>query len=140
MSTRADKLTPLSNVQELFSDIPINLDISPVTGNLSRLLNEEAIKQSIRNLILTAPGERLFDSNIGSGIYKLLFEPFDELTSFALQTEITNTIKNYEPRANLLNVKLNPSDADQTYYVNILFSIINSQRTAQLDISLSKVR
>jgi len=140
MSTRADKLTPLNNVQELFSDIPINLDISPVTGNLSRLLNEEAIKQSIRNLILTAPGERLFDSNIGSGIYKLLFEPLDELTSFALHTEITNTIKNYEPRANLLNLYVNPSEADQTYYVNILFSIINSQRTAQLDISLSKVR
>jgi phage baseplate assembly protein W len=138
--TRADRNTSVSKREVRYSDFLTNFDLNPITDELSRATNEEAVKQSIRNLILTAPGERPYQPDIGSGIKNILFEPMDEITSIALTNEIKNTINNHEPRANLEDVSIIANEIDQSYYVNILFSMINSTQVSQMSFVLNKVR
>lgn len=138
--TRADKITEVSKRQEFFSDFTMNLDKSPLAGSLARVINEQSVKASIKNLILTIPGERLFRPELGSNVRKILFEPMDDFTVNMLKTEIQSTINNFEPRAILENISIIADEANQSYNVNIIFSIINSQQISQLDLVLYKVR
>jgi phage baseplate assembly protein W len=140
MVTRADKLTPLTKRREFYSDFLNDFNINPITGSLARTLNEEAVKQSIKNIVLTYPGERPFQPDLGSNIRRMLFEPIDDFTADSIKNEITLTINNYEPRARLIEVNVTPRDTDQSYYVDVLFSIINSQQVSNLQLILNKVR
>ena len=58
-------------------------------------------------MVLTAPGERFFNENLGSQVNNLLFEIVDDVTSIAIRKEIINVIENYEPRVKLLTVSVN---------------------------------
>lgn len=138
--TRKDKITELTKKSDQFSDFLINFDKNPITGALARVINDESIKQSLRNLILTAPGERPYNNTIGCGVYRLLFEPMDAITAMAIENEIRSTILNFEPRVSLVNVSVNPREEDQSYYIDIVFSIINTQVVSQLSLTLNKVR
>ena len=71
----------------LYSDFLGNLDLHPLSGDIATVTNGESLKQSIKNLILTNYGERPFNPNLGSNVYKMLFQPLD---GFAIQD-----IKNY---------------------------------------------
>jgi len=140
INNRASKITSFSKRDVRFADFLTNFDLNPITDELSRVTNEEAVKMSIRNLILTNPGERPYEPTIGAGIKKILFEPMDDITAIALTNEITTTIKNYEPRASLEDVSITANEIDQSYYVNILFSMINSTQVSQMSFVLNKVR
>ena len=87
-----------------FVDLSINFARNPFTDDVSAVKNESAIKQAIKNLILTTPGEKLFQPDFGSKVNNLLFEPLDPFTADALEEEIINTIKQHEPRVQLENV------------------------------------
>ena len=80
MAPRADIVQRTKPV-EYFSDFLNNMDVHPVNKSLGRVINEEAVKQSLKNLILTNSGERLFQPTIGSDVYKSLFEPNDIITA-----------------------------------------------------------
>jgi len=71
---------------------------NPLNYDLIALKNETAISRSVRNLIFTANGERLFNQNIGSRVSRFLFENLDDTTAIALRDEIEYTIVNFEPR------------------------------------------
>ena len=75
MQTRADKYTQVGKKQEFYSDFMNNFVKHPVNNSLARLTNEESVKQSIRNLILTNVGERMFEPDVGSTVNNALFEP-----------------------------------------------------------------
>ena len=79
----------------------MSFKVSPLTYDLIANKNETAIARSIRNLILTAPGERPFNPELGSQVSRLLFEPIDDITTQALKEQIENTINNFEPRVRL---------------------------------------
>ena len=74
---RADRITELSAKDEIYSDFLVNLNPHPVSGMLLRFVNEKAVTRSIRNLILTNRGERLYQPKIGSDIRSILFEPME---------------------------------------------------------------
>ena len=73
-----------------FKDLAISFEANPNTNDFSAVTNENAIKQSIRNLVLTSFGERPFQPTIGSRVRGLLFEPFDVFMSEDLKDEISN--------------------------------------------------
>ena len=137
MAPRADIVQRTKPV-EYFSDFLNNMDVHPVNKSLGRVINEEAVKQSLKNLILTNSGERLFQPTIGSDVYKSLFEPNDIITAENITYHITSTIKYNEPRVILLNVIVNPDN--YSFYVNIVFSLINNPRTINLNLILRRVR
>lgn len=109
-------------------------------GDIETLENENAVGQSIINLILTTPGERLFQNDIGSGINRLLFENISPQTTGALNKLIKLAIENYEPRANLIGMDITPSQDENSYSISIIFSVINRTEPVALDLILNRVR
>ena len=78
---------PLERVSQGFKDISLSFQTNPLTGDLIALKNESAIARSVRNIVLTLPGEKFFDEDFGSRISKSLFENIDELSAELQITE-----------------------------------------------------
>ena len=139
--SRAQHNTAYSKQPENYSDFLGNLDKHPLSGDIARVTNEESIKQSIKNLILTNYGERLYNPVIGSNVYKSLFQPLDGFTLNNIKEYIRDTIKFHEPRANLIGVSVNFSQNDKnTAIATIVFSVINSTTVSTLNPILQRVR
>jgi phage baseplate assembly protein W len=140
MTTRAERYTQLQKIPDLFSDFFTDLTPHPITKDLARLKNEQTIKQSLKNLILTNYGERLFQPNIGSSVNRSLFEPNDFILSDDIESSIKQTIEYNEPRVNLLRVTVLRAPNENNISINMLFSIINNPQTLSLDVILRRVR
>ena len=140
MTTRADRYTQLNKIPDLFSDFLVNLTPHPITKDLSRSKNDQAIKNSIRNLVLTNYGERFFQPNIGSSVNRSLFEPDDAFLENDIVDSITRTITNNEPRATLVEVAVAPANQDNAIRIDITFFIINNMQLQSVDVILRRVR
>jgi phage baseplate assembly protein W len=140
MSTRADQITQLKKMPEVYSDFTTAFSVNPFNGNLARVTNDKAITQSLRNLIMTNYGERFFQPEVGSNVNKILFEPNDIIAQEDLQYHITQTITQNEPRVNLVQVVVQPNVVQNSIAVNIVYSIINTQQVQNLNIILNRVR
>jgi phage baseplate assembly protein W len=136
--SRADRVTPKQ--PEVYSDFLSNLDLHPLSNDIAKVTNGESIKQSIRNLILTNFGERLFSPTVGSNVYKTLFENLDPFTLQNLQTYVEDTVTYQEPRARLLGVNVYGNEAENSVTITIAFSIINTGQTENLNLILKRVR
>jgi phage baseplate assembly protein W len=137
---RADKYTELTNPEELYSDFLVNLNPHPVSGAVLRFTNEKAVTRSIRNLLLTNPGERLYQPDLGSGIRQLLFEPISNFTSNMLSRFIEDTINKYEQRAKVIAVDVIPEEDKNRYTVTIVYVLINKQEPVSITVTLQRVR
>jgi len=115
---------PVERVSKGFKDISSSFQVNPLTYDLIAIKNETAIARSIRNLVLTSPGERFFNPTIGSKVSRLLFENVDTLTGSAIRDEIELTITNYEPRVRLIDVKVVPDYDLGEFDVTISYEII----------------
>ena len=140
MSTRADRFTATQKKPELFSDFLNSFVVNPFSNQIAKVTNENSISQSIRNLVLTNLGERLFQPLVGGNINRSLFEPLDSITADNLEFDIRNTIKNNETRANLLAVTVSPDEQNNQFIVNIVFSTINNPNAINLNVILKRVR
>ena len=87
---------PVQLVSQGFKDISATFQSNPLNSDLIALKNENAIARSVRNLVLTIPGERPFAPALGSNVNNLLFENFDDLTAEAIKSEIENKLENYQ--------------------------------------------
>ena len=123
-----------------FSDLDLNFTAHPVTKDIVRKYDEEAIKAAVKNLVLTQNYERPFHSEIGSQIRGLLFEPATPMLNVMLKRAITDTIINFEPRVRLDNVLVTISPDNNEVYVSIYFTIINTTRPVQVDLILTRTR
>ena len=123
-----------------YSDIPIAFSRHPVSTDLSRTVEFEAVRRSVRNLILTNKYERLLDPKIGANVNALLFEPMSPETTITLHNTIEETIRNYEPRALLSNILVTPDYDRQTYYITIKFSLKYTNQTTTLELFLDRIR
>lgn len=130
----------MANNSRTFTDLDLNFIANPVTGDVSRKYDENAIKQSIKNLVMTNHYEKPFHPEIGSQIYSLLFEPFSPMLKSMLERSIINTIANFEPRASLIDVEVTLNPDNNSIYCQITFRIINTQRPLTVDITLSRTR
>lgn len=124
----------------VFSDLDLNFIANPVTGDVSKKYDEYAIKQSVKNLILTNHYERPFHPEIGSQISALLFEPFNPLLDVMLQRAIVYTIENFEPRVKLLNVDIGLIPDNNAIQVSITFKIVNTEQPLTVDLTLQRTR
>ena len=97
---------------------------NPLSGDLIGLKNENAIARSVRNIILTNPGEKIFDPNFGSNVSNILFETVDDITAVSIQDEIENSLKNYEPRVEIIDVIVDPDYDNNQFDVTISYQIV----------------
>jgi phage baseplate assembly protein W len=131
---------PIERVSRSFKDISISFVVNPLTNDILVLKNETAIARSIRNLISTVKGEAFY-SDKGSNITNLLFENMDPITASLIQSEASETIRLYEPRVSLIDIKANPDYDNNNYNVVITYDIIGiNAPTQQLTLVLETVR
>lgn len=134
-------LTPLSRRKtETYSDFHKDLTLSPVNFDLSRKIDEESIKESLRNIVLTNRGERLFQPNLGCDIRSLLFENFTPDMVITAKDMISNAVKAFEPRVELIGVDIISSVDKNILDIVIVFSVINKEEPLTLVVTLDKVR
>ncbi len=112
------------NLSRGFKDVGMSFLLNVFTKDAAVVKNENAIKQSIKNLVLTQKGEKLFQPEIGSGVYELLFEPMDPFTADSIRDEIINTLGQYEPRITILEVDVEPNEDTNTFDVTVEYRIV----------------
>jgi phage baseplate assembly protein W len=115
---------PLERISKGFLDISSSFQVNPLNFDLISIKNETAIARSVRNLVLTTPGEKFFNENLGSRISQSLFENIDEINASIIKDEIVNTIENYEPRVELIEVFVSPDYDNYTFNVTIQYIIV----------------
>jgi len=107
-----------------FKDFSVNFARNPFTDDLSIVNNDNSIKQAVKNIILTSPGEKPFQPLIGSSVSRLLFEPLDAFTADAIAEEIRTTINQYEPRVALTKVDVTPIFEGNKLNVSLEYRIV----------------
>ena len=123
-----------------FTDLDLNFGKHPVTHDVTVVYDVQAIKGSIRNLILTSNYEKPFHPEIGSPIKKLLFEPDSPILPILIQKAIRQTIDNFEPRVNLVDVSAKMSPDNNAVYVTVEFKIVNTSVVQAVNIILTRTR
>ena len=117
---------PLERVSRGFKDVSMSFQVNPLSNDLIALKNETAISRSLRNIVLTVPGEKFFNENFGSRVSESLFENIDSITANIIEGEIKTSINNYEPRVNLLSVQAVPIPDNNSFDVIIEYQIIGA--------------
>jgi len=132
---------PLERVSQGFKDISMTFQANPLNNDLIGLKNENAIARSVRNIVFTLPGEKFFDEDFGSRISQSLFENIDEISAAEIVDEIEQSLVNYEPRINLLNVRAFPNFDNNQFDVRIIYEIIGASVPPQeLQFALQSTR
>ena len=109
----------------IYTDLNLNFSRKPVTGDVATVTDVNAVKRSIRNLLLTNHFDRPFHPELGSNIPALLFENFGPITGNQLSRQIEEIIGNYEPRARVETVECYPVPDTNTYDVRVYFYVEN---------------
>ena len=122
---------PLERVSQGFKDISMSFQSNPLNRDLISLKNESAISRSIRNIVFTFPGEKFFNPDFGSQLYGVLFENIDDISALRIKDEIKQSIINFEPRVDLIDVKVSPDFDNNAFNVTIIYEIIGADVPAQ---------
>jgi phage baseplate assembly protein W len=124
----------------IFSDLDLNFTAHPVTKDIVRKYDDNAIKQSLKNLILTSNYERPFHSEIGSQVRSLLFEPASPMLAVSMRKAIFDLVNNFEPRVELIDVVVDFNPDGNNLSVTIEFKIANTERPLTLELILERTR
>ena len=122
---------PLERVSQGFKDISMTFQSNPLNEDLIALKNANAIARSVRNIVMTLPGEKFFNPSFGSRITESLFENIDNITATIIIDNIRESIENFEPRVDLLDVQAFPNYDNNAFDVTIIYEIIGIEIPAQ---------
>ena len=131
--------TPLT-ARVVYSDLYTDFDKHPINNTLLRKTNVDAVKQSIRNLLLTDKGERPFQPNLGGNIRAMLFENITAQTFITMAEHIKDVLVAHEPRADVLDVVVSDTYNEHEVQVQIVFMIVNIQEPVVVEIILDRIR
>ena len=117
---------PVERVSRGFKDISMTFQANPLNNDLIAIKDANAIARSVKNIVFTLPGEKFFNPTFGSRISRTLFENIDDITASVIVDEIKESIRNFEPRVELLDVQSFPNFDNNQFDVNIVYEIIGS--------------
>ena len=129
-----------TQIARQYSDLDLNFNIHPMKKDINKNVGDLAVINALKYLILTNHYERPFQPDLGSNVRKLLFENLDIVTAAALEREIQQTIKNYEPRVNLLSVSVVPNFDNNAFSVSMQFNIVNRTEPVSITFQLERIR
>ena len=128
------------NVRQ-YSDLDLFFSAKGVSKDISKVTDIQAVKRSVRNLVLTNHYEKPFHPEIGSGVRDMLFEPMTPITANILTRKIEDVIENFEPRAKLISVRAQPNLDRNEYECTIQFYVINTPtELVDLTVMLERLR
>ncbi len=132
--------TPKTKKISIYSDFKKNLELSPLSSDITLHKDEDAVKESIKNLILTDRGERLMQPTLGGNIYAMIFENLTPAVLKLIEENVRTTINLYEPRAELQDVTASSNIDDNAVNIRITFYIKNVEQPIELDVFLERTR
>lgn len=132
--------TPISKRISIYSDFFKDLTPNPLTNDVSVKFDEDSVKESIKNLILTDKGERLMQPLIGGSIRSMLFESNTPAVIKMVQEQVRETIEEYEPRAQLIDVVVKSSIDDNRIEITVYFYVINIEQPISFTVFLERTR
>lgn len=147
MATRAFSVEDgnLNNIQSVtsarrrsFSDIDLLFNARP-NGDLYKKTDAAAVKQSVKNLLLTNSGEKPF-SSFGGDLSDFLFELADDDVEFDVRDQIVRAMENYEPRAKILDIDVAPNIDRNEIKVKVTFLILNIDEVVTLETNITRLR
>lgn len=130
-------LTLYTNCELTLSNQPFKWS---APADLNKKYDDNAIKASVKNLVMTSNFERPFHSEIGSQLPALLFEPASPITALLIQKAITQTIINYEPRVIVNEVSVKFSPDNNSVYATIQYTIVNTSTPQTVNLTLQRSR
>jgi phage baseplate assembly protein W len=129
-----------ANITKRFIDLDLNFNSHPIKKDVTKVVDEMAVINSIKNLLLTNHYERPFQPDLGSNVRKLLFDNMDQITASALERQITDTLRNFEPRAQITYMNILPDFDNNSYSVSMEFRIINKTEPISIQFFLQRSR
>lgn len=123
-----------------FTDFNVSFVAHPVTGDIVKVHDEQAIKQSLRNMIMTNFYDAPFQPRKGSSVRNILFEPVSHFTVTRLKDSLTSMIDMYEPRVNIVSLVVSLTDDETAYHIYMTYSIINTIEPLTLNFLLQRIR
>jgi phage baseplate assembly protein W len=130
----------MATISKIYSDIDFTFTKKPVVGDVALSYDAQAVIRSIRNILLTRHYEKPFDPDFGSNIDAILFEMVSPLSATSLEREIRTSIENYEPRARLSEVVVDPQPDNNSYSVSLSFYIENATLPTTVTLLLERNR
>jgi phage baseplate assembly protein W len=132
--------TTTINTTRQYKDLDLNFIVHPVKKDINKNVNEMAVINSIKNIVLTNRFEKPFDPDFGSDVRRLLFENLDTITASVQEREIETCITNYEPRVILNGVSVSPDFENNSFKVDMQFSIENTSEPVTISFLLERLR
>ena len=123
-----------------YKDLDLDFTRHPVTNDVVKIEDVNAVKRSVRNLVNTQFYERPFHPELGCGVRDLLFEPFTPMTKVFLQRKIEEVLINHEPRIQLQNVAVDDDQDRNRLVVDIYFYIVGVPGPQTVSTFLQRVR
>ena len=131
---------PISRKSD-YKDIDLTLAVKPTSGDFYSKTNAAAVKQSIKNLLMTNRLEKPFRPEFGADIRRFLFELMSDTSDFYIKRHLASAIRRSEPRARIMNIEVyNLENYKNTVDVTVTFKIINSPQVFQVTTNLARLR
>ena len=121
-----------------YVDFDMDFDKHPAHGDLTQVKKSTAIDRSLKNILNTNLGERLFQPDIEGGLGPLLFENFNDLTTSRIESKIRQAIGKFEPRADVQSINVKPSPDENAYLVSIVYTPDNDIQETNLEVYLER--
>jgi len=126
---------------QLYSDLDLFFGVNNSDNDVHIIYDVQAIKRSIRNLVLTNQYEKPFHPEIYSGVRGMLFELMTPTTAVIIARQVEDVIENFEPRARLVGVSANPNLDNNSYEVTVEFYVVNAPtELVELTLALERIR
>lgn len=122
-----------------YKDVDLSFTLKP-DKDIYKKLDAAAVKQAVKNLILTGPTEKPFAPDYGGGLGDILFELADEDSEDVIFERVRRSLEIFEPRAILRDVKIRMKEDQNNLHARITFSVANTRELVTLDTTLSRVR
>ena len=123
-----------------YSDLDLDFAKNPLSLDVNVKTDVDAVKRSIKNLIIPGRYERLFQPDLSAGVSGLLFEQLTPGTKNTIETRIRQTIQKNEPGANLRNVQVLEDFDNNELRVTVDFTVVNISRPVNLEFTLRRLR
>lgn len=130
----------IKQVNRIYSDIDLSFGANPITKDISKKYDVNAVKQSLKTLIMTNFYERPFQPKMGSPVYKMLFDNMDPITANNLKLQIELLINRHEPRVRAQNVDVVPLYDQNAYNITIYFYVVGFEGPQTYSTILKRTR
>jgi len=123
-----------------YRDLDLDFTRHPVTNDVVKITDVDAVKRSVKNLINTQFYERPFHPELGCGVRDMLFENYTPMTGIFMRRKIEEVLRNYEPRANLSSIQVNEQMDRNAIDVVVNFYVLNLPNPVSVTTTLQRIR